>query len=314
MRSLDIGVSPNSECRKSKMITGRKPWRKNLWENQGYPDNYTDASFLEELKKNINVREVTFKEAFLGSSLITQQLCIIVFFSLNFYYMHNNLISSEVLFVCLCITATIGYIFYVIVDALANVPLFSCAMAWKAMMSSIQKLDKKRHLKAIVYFLLLGFVLSPVLKTLTESVSTDTIYAMTVFIMGIHMVFFDYGLRAVIVSSSLSLNAAVFASVCLASRLATPFDTFVLLTCSILHFLLCPLLLSKLSNYPLMILIIMATLSLYGLYQVDKVLTSIFFCSVIFINFICPYLFVRWHAYKDNIYGPWDEAVVEDLG
>ena len=30
----------------------RKPWRKILYERQDYPDNYVDASFLEEMKKN----------------------------------------------------------------------------------------------------------------------------------------------------------------------------------------------------------------------------------------------------------------------
>jgi phosphatidylinositol glycan class C protein len=30
----------------------RKPWRKVLYEEQDYPDNYVDKSFLEEMKKN----------------------------------------------------------------------------------------------------------------------------------------------------------------------------------------------------------------------------------------------------------------------
>ena len=30
----------------------QKPWRKILYEDQGYPDDYVDKSFLEELRKN----------------------------------------------------------------------------------------------------------------------------------------------------------------------------------------------------------------------------------------------------------------------
>ena len=32
--------------------TTKQPWRKVLYEKQPYPDNFVDASFLEELKKN----------------------------------------------------------------------------------------------------------------------------------------------------------------------------------------------------------------------------------------------------------------------
>ena len=31
---------------------GKRQWRKILYEDQGYPDNYTDKSFLHEMKKN----------------------------------------------------------------------------------------------------------------------------------------------------------------------------------------------------------------------------------------------------------------------
>ena len=32
----------------------KKPWKKILYEEQDYPDNYVDESFLDELKKNGN--------------------------------------------------------------------------------------------------------------------------------------------------------------------------------------------------------------------------------------------------------------------
>lgn len=74
-------------------------------------------------------------------------------------------------------------------------------------------------LKSTLVFITFTYGFSPVLKTLTESVSTDTIYAMSVFMLLGHLIFFDYGANAAIVSSTLSLNMAIFASVCLASRL-----------------------------------------------------------------------------------------------
>lgn len=38
----------------------KKPWKKNLYENQDYEDNYTDASFLQDLKKNYNLEKYSY--------------------------------------------------------------------------------------------------------------------------------------------------------------------------------------------------------------------------------------------------------------
>ncbi|KAK9499244.1 hypothetical protein O3M35_002316 [Rhynocoris fuscipes] len=269
------------------MSTKRKPWKKNLYENLGYPDNYTDISFLEELKKNLNIREVTFKEAFLGASLVTQQLCLVVFFSLNFFYMYNEWISSEISFFYNFTALIFCYLWY----------------------NSVEVTSKIRLIKGFICFLLLGYLLSPVLKTLTESISTDTIYAMTVFMMCVHLIFYDYGVKVTIVSSSLSFNAAVFGSLCLASRLKSPFDAFVLLASAVLHFLLFPLILTKIGD-SILIVIILVAFSISGLYYVSVTITILYIATIIFLNLICPILFVRWYAYKDNIYGPWDEATI----
>jgi phosphatidylinositol glycan class C protein len=69
--------------------------------------------------------------------------------------------------------------------------------------------------------LLGGFIVSPILKTLTESISTDTVYAMVTLMILLHVIFFDYGIESAIVSPPISLNAALFGAVCLASRLST---------------------------------------------------------------------------------------------
>ena len=76
---------------------------------------------------------------------------------------------------------------------------------------------------------------------LTDTISTDTIYTMTTLVLLIHLIFHDYGLRSSFVSHPLSLNAGLFAAVCLASRLPTSFDAFVLLSASVLTFVLFPI-------------------------------------------------------------------------
>ncbi|XP_075229969.1 phosphatidylinositol glycan anchor biosynthesis class C isoform X1 [Lycorma delicatula] len=267
----------------------QKPWKKNLYENEGYPDNYTDPSFLDELKKNINLHQVTLTEAFLGAGLVTQELCLVIVFALSFTYLYNEWTDPEIVFYCSSIISLFGYIYYIYNES-----------------SGIMK-----HIRTIVVFLAFGYILSPVLKTLTETISTDTIYVTTVFMMGVHLTFFDYGVKALIVSSSLSLNAAIFGSICLASRLSTPFHAFVLLTISVETFVLYPLLLAKIGGSYL-VLFLITFITTYSLWTASLTMTILFILAVVFINILCPYWFYTWQKYKDNIYGPWDEAVVQD--
>ena len=46
--------------------------------------------------------------------------------------------------------------------------------------------------KTAVLFLGVSFILSPVLVSLTETISTDTIYAMTTIMLLAHLLFHDY--------------------------------------------------------------------------------------------------------------------------
>lgn len=91
----------------------------------------------------------------------------------------------------------------------------------------------------LIYIALLG--LSPILKSLTESTTSDSIWAMTTWLMGINIFFFDYsGGVGVKFPASLSTNAALMASTVLASRLPSTTHVFSLTLFSIEVFGLCP--------------------------------------------------------------------------
>ena len=74
-------------------------------------------------------------------------------------------------------------------------------------------------LKTSLLFTITGYSLSPVLHTLTDSISTDSLHTMAASSFLLHLLTSDYGLPAPVVSWQISINAAVFSSVCLASRL-----------------------------------------------------------------------------------------------
>lgn len=91
----------------------------------------------------------------------------------------------------------------------------------------------------LIYIALLG--LSPILKSLTESTTKDSIWAMTCSLMCINIFFFDYsGGVGVKFPASLSTNAALMASTVLASRLPSTTHVFSLTLFSIEVFGLFP--------------------------------------------------------------------------
>ncbi|XP_065577977.1 elongation factor Ts, mitochondrial-like isoform X2 [Artemia franciscana] len=49
-------------------------WRKVLYEDFGVADNYTDNTFLQELRTNINLSPISFKQSITGSLRITTYL------------------------------------------------------------------------------------------------------------------------------------------------------------------------------------------------------------------------------------------------
>lgn len=191
------------------------------------------------------------------------------------------------------VVTTIGFIYYLLVFS-KNV---------------IHKLGN--DLRTIITFIVVGRLFSPVLHTLTDTVSTDTIYTTTFLMMVIHMIFFDYGVGAAIVSNSVSLSTAIFASICLASRLSTAFNAFILMTAAIEMFVLFPILCTALKN-PLYFVWIILILDIYLLVYLSKLALILYIFTIVLISIICPLLFVFLQKHKETIYGPWDEAVVDN--
>ncbi|KAH9397954.1 hypothetical protein TYRP_019327 [Tyrophagus putrescentiae] len=169
------------------------------------------------------------------------------------------------------------------------------------------------EIRSSTIFLVTGFAMSPILRTLTETVSTDTIYAMVTLMMLAHLSFYHYGINAAIVSKPVSLNAAFFASVCLASRLSTSYHAFAFLIFAIDIFVLFGILYTKIPRVAKTVMtFVFAVVSLVMLLFIYSLLhCCLFLFLILFINIFCPYGFYKMQAYKENIYGPWDEAIID---
>lgn len=283
----------------------RRPWRKNLYDNAEYPDNYTDDTFLEELRTNLSVREPSLGECVCGSGAVLSEICTVTLFVLVYTYLHNDWVDARLVFM--------------VTSALTASAFVYCRLR---LARSPPRSPVTEELKTLLIFLAFGYIFSPVLHTLTDTISTDTIYTMTFFMMCTHLVFFDYGLpAAALASNSLSLNAAMFGSICLASRLASPYHAFVLMTVSIECFVLLPVMRERLGaedeaagSSPRQLYRFVAPVITLCVLGHTCVPAAVFFCALaLFLTLVCPSVFLAWHKHKYNIYGPWDEAIVQDL-
>uniref|UniRef100_A0A5F9D148 Phosphatidylinositol glycan anchor biosynthesis class C n=1 Tax=Oryctolagus cuniculus TaxID=9986 RepID=A0A5F9D148_RABIT len=269
-------------------------WQKVLYERQPFPDNSVDRRFLEELRKNIYARKYQYWAVVFESSVVVQQLCSVCGLLAPHWPFGTGLASS-----------LIGYILFDLIDG-GEGRKKSGQSRWA---------DLKTAAPAFITFTY-GF--SPVLKTLTESVSTDTIYAMSVFMLLGHLIFFDYGANAAIVSSTLSLNMAIFASLCLASP--PPLVPACLHHGDICHPDFCPVAhVAKETEgmYSPQLCgghTAFCIFSLGSLLSISVVGAILFALLLISISCPCPFYLIRLQLFKENIHGPWDEAEIkEDL-
>ncbi|XP_023217624.1 phosphatidylinositol N-acetylglucosaminyltransferase subunit C-like [Centruroides sculpturatus] len=289
--------------RKKSNTNQKREWKKVLYEKQGVADHYVDDSFLSELKKNVNLRCYTLTEALVAMTIVTQEISCTFIFVMIFVYLDYGIITPITTLFGVGITTFLSYILYIIIE-------------WKISFKfkTISKIFSE--CKSFMIFLIFGYGLSPILKTLTETISTDTIYAMVTCTMITHIVFQDYGADAAIVSSTLSLNAAIFGAVCLASRLPSTTHAFTLLTSAAGIFVLAPFMRKTIQKVSLklqtIVSIILTIIALIAIGSISYICAILFILLIFFINFICPAGFIYCQKYKENIYGPWDEAVIKD--
>jgi phosphatidylinositol glycan class C protein len=221
---------------------------------------------------------------------VSQEVSTVTLFILTFHYLYENAIQPQkVLFNSFVLTG-VGYVIFALTD-----------------FSKIRNVIEDSKTVGVV--LLFGYIFSPLLHTLTDSISTDTIFSSTFIILFFHLLLHDYGIDGFLVSRTVSLNAGIFASICLASRLHSSFSAFVLLVVSAEIFVLKPLLFKKIWR-PWMILPIVGVTS-YALFNVSRLMLIVYLTILTFVNIICPFVFHNLHNHKNIVQGPWDEASLD---
>lgn len=282
--------------------SSKPAWRKILWEKQPYEDNYVDETFLASLKRNANFSGYTVVEVLRASTVVVQQISTVSLFILVFAFTMDGTLPLPLLLALAVFLVVFGFLVRMFTDVTFGA----------------RNIFKSGRTLFLLYATV--FSLSPVLRTLTNSFSDDTITSCTALLLLLHLFFHDYGYvngDAKKFSAPVSLNAAIFASVLLASRVPSNLHVFGLISIAIELFALFPIIrhylrrYSLLYHYTLTTLLSLLTLILFAFMSLPAAI--IYSITVLFITVACPFWLVFIQKYKNEINGPWDEAVPQRM-
>ncbi|KLO20275.1 phosphatidylinositol N-acetylglucosaminyltransferase [Schizopora paradoxa] len=282
-------------------------WERVLWKQQPFPDNYIPDSFLSALKKNANFRPYSYWPLSLASCAVTQHISILFIFLVTFVHIYDASWDPRILVWLSIGMFIVGYLVWEILE----IYIFGTRLGDFTSLANALK-------SSVLVFLSL-LALSPVLRTLTASTSSDSIWALTSCLLGLNVLLGDYTpprdpkrIRERL-TSVLSMNAAMSGSVVLASRLQDDISVFALMLFSIQMFALFPILRTRILLTPpatrILLTITLTGLSVYLTCKVSTIVTCILICILVFVTFAAPAMLVWSQKYKNELRGPWDVAV-----
>ncbi|KAK9274522.1 hypothetical protein L1049_021771 [Liquidambar formosana] len=298
------GIVMDTCIRENPSMT-RPKWRKVAYGGMqpGFDDNHIDDSFLEDMVTNANVVRRDMLKVMRDTVSISQYLCIVALVVLVWTYTLGATLNENSLLLLDVSLLGLGFLVLLLTE---------------------ERLSLNRLL---YYFLNISFfttglyALSPIYQTLTRSISSDSIWAVTVSLLILHLFLHDYSgstIRAFgdpknpTLISCISLNASVVASVFTASRLPSRLHVFAILLFSLQVFLFAPLVTYCIKKYSFQLHLwfsfgLMAvTLAL--VYMLHVLLFVVLLGLLVSVNLVCPYWLIRIQEYKFEINGPWDEA------
>lgn len=294
---MDTGIREKSGA--------RSKWRKVAYGGMqpGFDDNHTDESFLEDMVTNANVVKRNMLKVMQDSVSISQYLCVVALVGLVWTYTLKSTLDENSLLLLDVSLLGLGFVVLLFTGEMISLKLFF------------------HYLLNISFFTTGLYVLAPIYYTLTRSISSDSIWAVTVLLILLHLFLHDYSgstikalgaLQNPTFTSCISLNASIVASVFIASRLPSRLHVFAIMLFSLQVFLFAPLVTYCIKKYSLCLHLLLSfclmTVALGFVYSLHRLLFVMLLGLLIFVNVVCPYWLIRIQEYKFEINGPWDEA------
>ena len=277
------------------MEKSTQPWRKLLYTPQPYPDNYTDVSFLSQLKRNSTVKRYTFRKLISDFSLVSLHLNTLALTHIFFLGLYSYDTRIDV---PLTVSTTISVLLLLFYNSSDN---SSRVVIQDALKSSL-----------VISFTI--FTLSPVLKSLSESTSSDSIWSLSFGLVVANLITTDYHFNLKDKFNPIvSTNVLIAEATVLASRFNSDAKVFAfMLFCIQIHGIF-PIFDTWLREFhvPIHHLMTLATGSIatFCIYKMMEFPWLLIWCilhSTILV--FCPIYFILLQKYKNELQGPWDIA------
>eukprot|EP00916_Digyalum_oweni_P004259 GHVL01007511.1.p1 GENE.GHVL01007511.1~~GHVL01007511.1.p1 ORF type:complete len:337 (-),score=58.17 GHVL01007511.1:132-1142(-) len=300
--------------------SGRNPakkWEKILWSKQNCEDNWVDETFLNSLITNANVNDYCYWSLCRDTVSITQHISFICIWLCVWQMLSTSIITCELITIIDIFLLINGYILHLYLSKLPISTIFRGLTSAGNVFGTL-------------------WIVTPILQTLTKSFSDDTVFLLASILILIHIIFHDYMYVQRVskieeineeMTCYKALNAAVFASVLLASRLDTPTQVFAFMFFAVETFALSPLLLrcmrQSLPNFTIFVLTPVVWLFTSWLLSLDRHISqynssyiynaSLYIISIFSITFIAPLSLMKAQKMKNEIRGPWDIAHIQEM-
>lgn len=286
-----------------------KKWEKVLWRRQPFPDNYVPPSFLSSLRRNSNFRPYSYWKLVSLCYPIAQHICTIFIFLATFVRIKERMLDPRLLVWVSIFAFILGYLVWQAVEVqLAN-----------KFHQARKPTNHAKTVKSSILAFLTLLSLSPVMKTLTASTSSDSIWALAACLFIFNALIADYSApRPEIytresLTSVLSINAAISASVVLASRLPDDISVFALMLYAVVMFAMFPVLRHRLqaasSLFQAFLTILLSAISILLTSPLSPFVAWIYAGVLSLVLFAAPAALVWAQRYKNELKGSWDVAV-----
>jgi phosphatidylinositol glycan class C protein len=278
-------------------------WQRKLYiRRPQFADNYTDATFLSALRKNVNVRVYSLRELVLGAGHVHQHVSSLVLFFAFFWLMLQGRLDVYTLHAINNVLLTGIYFFWM-------------AFKVRATPKQDERLAHKQAAKSGIIFLIVLLGLSPVLKTLTEDIATDTVITVLAGLVLVNVLTHRYGEERQRQPHPLALNAVVCGATMLASRLRTRAEVFALMSLSVIWLGLFPYArnYAAMMRYPASHRAVTALLTAVTSVTLHYI-GGHFMWQYLALSALVLYVGPAWlhylQRYKSILHGPWDEASI----
>ncbi|PLW13121.1 hypothetical protein PCANC_15539 [Puccinia coronata f. sp. avenae] len=289
--------------------TQKPKFKRVLWCKQPYPDNYQDRTFLNHLHRNRTAHRTIdgYPTLVICALPVSAHLSSVMIFVGLFVYLYKGYVFAQEL---IWYTISLGVVGYLV---------------WERSKPD-RRLARQTVMRSTGILIFLLLLISPVLKTLTLSTDSDSIWALSSVLLTINILLADYrdGRESLMVEgldvsfpSALSINAAISASVVLASRLPSNADVFALVLFAVEWFGLFPLMRRDVMRKypdslfrPVVLNISLSSLAFLISSTLSISVGLIYLMAVpLGTVFILPGIYVWLQRYKRDLGGPWDCAV-----